>query len=70
MSQSPHTSSPPASSTPPPEHEEPEITQEEAVPSDGRDEHGEQMMRELGQNKPGPKLAETPAPEPTKESKS
>ena len=62
MPQPPHTSSPPASSTPPPEHEEPEITQEEAVPSDGRDEHGEQMMRELGQNKPGPKLDDAPTP--------
>ena len=41
--------------------EEPGITQEEAVPSDGKDQKGEQMMEELGRDKPGPKLSDTPA---------
>ncbi|KQP11796.1 hypothetical protein [Pseudorhodoferax sp. Leaf267] len=41
--------------------EEPGITQEEAVPSDGKDTHGEKMMEELGRDKPGPKLSNTPA---------
>lgn len=44
----------------PPSNEEPRITQEEAVPSDGKDEKGEQMMEELGRSKPGPALSETP----------
>jgi hypothetical protein len=34
-----------------PPKEEPEITQEESVPSDGRDEVGEDMMEELGRDK-------------------
>ncbi|RZL65429.1 MAG: hypothetical protein EOP81_04260 [Variovorax sp.] len=39
-----------------PVNEEPEITQEESVPTDGKDEKGEQMMKDLGRNKPGPAL--------------
>ena len=38
-------------------NEEPEIQQEEAVPSDGRDRKGEKMMEELGENKPGRPLS-------------
>jgi hypothetical protein len=30
-----------------PPKEEPEITQEESIPSDGRDEVGEEMMKDL-----------------------
>ena len=43
-----------ADQTPPPEHpqpDEPEITQEESVPSDGKDKKGEQMMEELGRER-------------------
>lgn len=46
--------------TPPsknPKNEEPEIAQEESVPSDGPDHKGEKMMEDLGKNKPGPPLA-------------
>lgn len=32
-------------------HEEPEITQEESVPSDGRDIEGERLMKEVGNRK-------------------
>lgn len=32
-------------------HEEPEITQEEAVPSDGRDIEGEKLMKEVSNDK-------------------
>lgn len=39
-----------------PVNEEPEITQEESVPTDGKDEQGEKMMEDLGRNKPGPAL--------------
>ena len=39
-------------------NEEPSVTQEEDVPSDGKDEQGEQMIKELGKDKPGPKLSE------------
>lgn len=39
-------------------NEEPEITQEESVPTDGKDEKGEAMMEDLGRNKPGPALRE------------
>lgn len=46
---------------PPRSNEEPGITQEEAVPSDGKDKKGEQMMEELGRNKPGPALSDAPA---------
>lgn len=42
-------------------NEEPRITQEEAVPSDGKDQKGEQMMEELGRNKPGPALSDAQA---------
>lgn len=42
-------------------NEEPRITQEEAVPSDGKDKKGEQMMEELGRNKPGPALSSAKA---------
>lgn len=45
----------------PPSNEEPRITQEEAVPSDGKDKKGEQMMEELGRSKPGPTLHKKPA---------
>lgn len=31
-------------------NEEPELTQEESVPSDGKDEVGEKMMEELGRD--------------------
>ena len=31
--------------------EEPELTQEEAIPSDGKDEEGEQMMRHVRNSK-------------------
>lgn len=32
-------------------HEEPEVTQEESVPSDGRDIEGEQLMKEVSNRK-------------------
>lgn len=41
--------------------EEPVLTQEEDIPSDGKDTKGEQMMEELGRNKPGPPLSDPPA---------
>ena len=34
-----------------PSKDEPEITQEESIPSDGRDEVGEEMMKDLGREK-------------------
>ena len=37
--------------TKPGDNEEPEITQEESVPLDGKDEVGEKMMEELGREK-------------------
>ena len=40
----------PATRTKPGDHEEPEITQEESVPSDGKDEVGEKMMEDLGRD--------------------
>jgi len=45
--------SPTPSGNPPdgPVKEEPEITQEESVPSDGKDEVGEEMMKDLGREK-------------------
>ena len=49
--------------TPPhdgPNNDEPEITQEESVPSDGKDEVGEKMMEDLGRQRGGP---DTEAPE-------
>lgn len=38
---------PPAHST----HEEPEVTQEESVPSDGRDIEGERLMKDVSNQK-------------------
>lgn len=39
-------------STPkPPRHEEPEVTQEESVPSDGRDTEGEELMKQVRNGK-------------------
>lgn len=38
-------------------HEEPEIVQEESIPSDGKDQEGEKMMEELGRIQPNPPLA-------------
>ena len=32
-------------------HEEPEITQEESVPTDGRDVEGEALMKDVGNKK-------------------
>lgn len=40
--------------------DEPEIAHEEDIPSDGKDKKGEQMMEELGRDKPGPKLSDEP----------
>ncbi len=40
-------------------HEEPEITQEESVPLDGRDHDGEEMMKQVK----NPRLEEAP-PQP------
>ncbi|AMM23691.1 hypothetical protein [Variovorax sp. PAMC 28711] len=37
--------------------DEPDITREESVPSDGQDHDGEKMMEELGRDKPGQPLA-------------
>jgi hypothetical protein len=34
-----------------PAHEEPEITQEESVPSDGRDTEGEELMKQVNNRK-------------------
>jgi hypothetical protein len=60
--------SPPPPSAPPLRaraisNEEPTPTQEESVPTDGRDREGEAMMKELGLHKPGPPLAPDP-PDP------
>ncbi len=44
--------------------DEPEITQEESVPTDGRDAEGEEMMRKVGNEKlrePGDAEDKTPA---------
>lgn len=38
--------------------DEPEIAQEEDIPSDGKDKKGEKMMEELGRDKPGPQLSD------------
>lgn len=51
----------PTPNQPPRSNEEPGITQEESVPSDGKDKKGEQMMEELGRDKPGPELSDAPA---------
>ena len=45
------TPTPPGSPPDGPVKEEPEVTQEESVPSDGRDEVGEKMMEDLGRDK-------------------
>jgi hypothetical protein len=45
--------------TPPEHHDEPEITQEESVPTDGKDVEGEEMMKKV-RNK---KLEEQPGEE-------
>lgn len=37
----------------PPMKDEPELANEESVPSDGKDHKGERMMEELGRDKPG-----------------
>ncbi len=39
--------------------DEPDITQEESVPSDGKDTEGEKLMETLGDDKPGKPLAPT-----------
>jgi len=45
-------------------HEEPEITQEESVPSDGRDIEGEEMMKQVVNRKlEDPGSAEDKTPE-------
>ncbi|MGJ7511435.1 hypothetical protein [Variovorax sp. GT1P44] len=51
--------------TKPSSNEEPEITQEEAIPSDGKDEVGEKMMEDLGREKD--EKAERDAPPPSAE---
>ena len=50
---------PSAQPTPPAHQDEPEITQEESVPSDGKDVEGEEMMKKV-RNK---KLDEQPGEE-------
>lgn len=47
----PNDSQGPTTKTKPGDHEEPEITQEEDVPLDGKDEVGEKMMEELGRDR-------------------
>lgn len=42
---------PPGSPPDGPVKEEPEVTQEESIPSDGRDEVGEKMMEDLGRER-------------------
>lgn len=44
-------------------HEEPEITQEEAVPSDGKDTEGEKLMKKVR----NPKLDQAPGEERTED---
>ena len=41
-------------------NEEPDIVQEESIPSDGKDRKGEKMMEELGRDKPAPPLSDPP----------
>ena len=55
------TATPPSPARQQPANEEPEIVQEEAVPSDGKDHEGEKMMEELGKDKPGRPLAPDPS---------
>ncbi|ODU13963.1 MAG: hypothetical protein BGP22_08670 [Variovorax sp. 67-131] len=48
----------------PAHHEEPEVTQEESVPSDGRDAEGERLMKDVRNSKLHDKgLAEHKTPE-------
>jgi len=47
----PKKTSPPPHPGDPGVREEPEITQEESVPSDGKDPVGEKMMDELGRER-------------------
>lgn len=49
----------PDSANQPRTDEEPGITQEEDIPSDGKDEKGEQMIKDLGRDKPGPELSDS-----------
>ena len=56
----PQTPQPDPANQPRP-NEEPGITHEDDVPSDGKDEQGEQMIEELGRDKPGPKLSDPQA---------
>lgn len=62
MAQTPASTPAPATGAAPAPHpstnEEPRIAQEEDIPSDGKDEKGEQMIKELGSDKPGPALSE------------
>jgi hypothetical protein len=52
-------------------HEEPEITQEESVPSDGRDTEGEELMKEVKNRKlHDPGSAEEKTPEKSEKDKS
>jgi hypothetical protein len=53
----------PASPRKPQTHEEPEITQEESVPTDGRDLEGEKLMKKV-RNK---KLEDPPGEEKTED---
>lgn len=41
----------------PPKNEAPGTIDEADIPSDGKDEKGEQMIEELGRDKPGPELS-------------
>ena len=53
-----------------PAHEEPEITQEESVPSDGRDTEGEEMMKQVVNRKlEDPGLAEDKTPQKAEKSR-
>ena len=48
-------------------NEEPEITFEESIPSDGKDAIGEKMIDELGQDKAKKKDSQGQPPEPMPE---
>lgn len=56
MSQTPE----PDAAEQPSTNEEPALAQEEDIPSDGKDRKSEQMMEELGRDKPGPKWSVDP----------
>ena len=52
-----------ANTPPTPKHDEPEVTQEESVPSDGKDTEGEAMMKNVQNKKlhePGDRESKTP----------